>query len=489
MIEKDNQPAKDSDNSSPPPSKGRYPKRKPELDENGNPIKGKPGAKKGHQAFHRKKANSKNTDSADQPLELTGQDIPTEEVEIRPDFSDCPECGAKLVHSKGRDHHFEQIELVDNPLLRKNYTSEAYRCPDCGKIHYGQKPATLATGLLGPKLIAWLGFIKGGWRISVTGIQKILATFGLSVSRGYISETLDKCADSLGPAYNDLKEALPSQKKLSVDETLHRENGNRLWTWVFRAETFAFFAIKEDRSADVLVECLTKDFNGLISRAYFSASRKPLRLFPFLKTQFYQSYLRRDLKFLADHLEDLELREYGAKLVTLLNELFAKNRLWRQLRRPRNLNDSHGPDFEGEDLEGEDREAKAKTLLEEMRDLAVRLKAAALDCPNKKKAKNIAKRFLDWLDDFYFKFLTNAGVAIDLGPTNNVEQAVRLVVMDLQVTQGTRSLKGRIRSERLWTVIASCAIQLRSPFEFIKDSVRAHYCQDREYPSLLEKDK
>ncbi|MDR1871062.1 MAG: transposase [Deltaproteobacteria bacterium] len=286
LAEKANQPAKDSDNSSKPPSQGRYPKSKPELDEHGNPIKGKPGAKKGRKAHHRKKANSKNKDSADQPLELIGQDIPTEEVEIRPDFLECPECGGKLVHSKGRERHFERIELVDHPLIRRNYTSEAYRRPDCGKIHYGHQPATLDTGLLGPKLISLIGFQKGVGHISVTGIQKLLAIFGLNVSRGYISKILDKRSDSLGQAYNDLKEALPSQKKLNIDETLHRENGKRLWTWFFRAATFAVFGIRVGRSADILIEFLTKDFKGLIGCDYFSASRKPLRLFPFLKAQF-----------------------------------------------------------------------------------------------------------------------------------------------------------------------------------------------------------
>jgi hypothetical protein len=56
LAEIANEPAKNSKNSSIPPSKGSNPKKDPlKLDENGNPIKGKPGAKKGHKAHHRKK--------------------------------------------------------------------------------------------------------------------------------------------------------------------------------------------------------------------------------------------------------------------------------------------------------------------------------------------------------------------------------------------------------------------------------------------------
>jgi hypothetical protein len=52
-------PEKTSDNSSIPPSRRRYSTKKPtKRDENGNPIKGKPGAKAGHKAHHRKKATS-----------------------------------------------------------------------------------------------------------------------------------------------------------------------------------------------------------------------------------------------------------------------------------------------------------------------------------------------------------------------------------------------------------------------------------------------
>jgi hypothetical protein len=50
------------------------------------------------------------------------------------------------------------------------------------------------------------------------------------------------------------------------------------------------------------------------------------------------------------------------------------------------------------------------------------------------------------------KFLTTPG----MDPTNNVaEQAIRFIVIDRLVTQGTRSTKGQRANERLWTVIAT----------------------------------
>ncbi|MBU1108477.1 MAG: hypothetical protein KKB51_17510, partial [Candidatus Riflebacteria bacterium] len=48
-------------------------------------------------------------------------------------------------------------------------------------------------------------------------------------------------------------------------------------------------------------------------------------------------------------------------------------------------------------------------------------------------------------------------------------------------TQGTRSAKGRQSNERLWTVVATCALQGRSAFNFILESVKAYLVPER-YP-------
>jgi transposase len=98
----------------------------------------------------------------------------------------------------------------------------------------------------------------------------------------------------------------------------------------------------------------------------------------------------------------------------------------------------------------------------------------------KREAQNMAERFRKHAEA-YFQFITTPG----MDPTNNVaEQAVRFIVIDRHVTQGTRSAKGRRANERLWTVIATCALQGRSAFEFILQAVQAYF-HDSHPPSLL----
>ncbi len=100
--------------------------------------------------------------------------------------------------------------------------------------------------------------------------------------------------------------------------------------------------------------------------------------------------------------------------------------------------------------------------------------------PLKREANNLANRFRRH-GQAYFEFITTPGI----DPTNNVaEQAIRFIVIDRHVTQGTRSARGRTASERLWTIVATCSLQGRSAFEFIRKAIHA-YWHDQPSPSLL----
>ena len=70
-------------------------------------------------------------------------------------------------------------------------------------------------------------------------------------------------------------------------------------------------------------------------------------------------------------------------------------------------------------------------------------------------------------------------------PTNNLaEQAIRFVVIDRLLTQGTRSEAGNRWRERIWTVIATCTQQGRSVFAYLEAAVGAWF-EGTEAPSLL----
>jgi transposase len=100
--------------------------------------------------------------------------------------------------------------------------------------------------------------------------------------------------------------------------------------------------------------------------------------------------------------------------------------------------------------------------------------------PPEGKARNIAKRFLE-NGDAYLRFIANP----EIEPTNNrAEQAIRQVVIDRAASQGTRSPGGRAYKERMWTVLATCAMRGASAFGFIRQALRA-YAENAITPSLL----
>ena len=91
--------------------------------------------------------------------------------------------------------------------------------------------------------------------------------------------------------------------------------------------------------------------------------------------------------------------------------------------------------------------------------------------PNTSEADNLAKRF-EKHGESYLRFITTPGIE----PTNNLaEQAIRFVVIDRKVTQGTRSTKGQRWLERIWTVMATCAQTGRDVFAFLHESLTAYF--------------
>jgi len=56
--------------------------------------------------------------------------------------------------------------------------------------------------------------------------------------------------------------------------------------------------------------------------------------------------------------------------------------------------------------------------------------------------------------------------------------------MDRHMTQGTRSPRGRDFCERIWTVIATCALHKRSAYHWMHQAIAAYF-HGHQIPSLL----
>ena len=96
--------------------------------------------------------------------------------------------------------------------------------------------------------------------------------------------------------------------------------------------------------------------------------------------------------------------------------------------------------------------------------------------PNHPLAKKLARRFRGKAAENYFCFLSEPEVE----PTNNgTERRIRPVVIDRRITQGTRGDAGMRWCERIWTILATCNKQERNVFDFIHNSVIAHWSKQK----------
>jgi transposase len=366
----------------------------------------------------------------------------------------CPRCQGPMVVTNQPARVLQQAELVDRPLTITEHRAPACQCLDCGQVHFAPFPGMVEkAGLVGPRLTGLCAYLKGAGHLSYATLQGFLdQVFHLPLSSGQLAKLMGKTAAALESPYLQLQARLPGEAQVHVDETSHREKGKGWWTWGFRAEGYTWYTIDPTRSSAVLTKVLGHLFDGVLSCDYFSAYRKFMADAD-VRVQFCLAHLIRDVKYLTT-LPDKVTANYGQRLLQRLQNLFAV------IHRRHHLTPAA---FQQKLLQ-----ARQKVL------------ATGKRAPPRSEALNLAQRFKEH-GEAYFRFVTTPGIE----PTNNLaEQALRFVVIDRKITQGTRGRAGRRWCERIWTVIATCAQQGRRVFDYLCQALLAHF-QDTTVPSLL----
>lgn len=426
---------KDSSNSSKPPSSDiTMPPKKPSL------RRRRRGGQKGHPWHERPPFNPGDID-------FLKRHAP----------ESCPQCGGPIEPLPTPEQVLVQVELVQKPTLVTEHRSGACRCHTC-RQDFSQPipPEIAAAGTFGPRLTAYVAYLKGACHASFSTIQKLLReTCGLRIARGTLVRLCQKVARSLQSPYDELLIQVRQQPLLNIDETSHRENGQWQWTWAFRAPQFTLFHIDPTRSAAALEEVLGDDFAGIIGSDYYSVYRRFLKLHPRADAQFCLAHLVRDVKFL-ESLPDAADQQFGKELLAELKELF---RLW------------HTPE------QFADQATFRAALVAQGQQLE---RVATERAPDTRASRKVARRF-EKHAQHYLRFTRVQG----LEPTNNAaEQAIRHVVIDRHVTQGTRSPRGRAWCERIWTIIATCRQHGRDLLSFLEQSLLA-LLTDTPPPALM----
>jgi transposase len=354
----------------------------------------------------------------------------------------------------------DQWDIVHQVTLpKKLYTVTEHR----GRKYWDTKtgrivsslPREVAEGsLLGADITSMAAYMKGACHMSYSTIKQFFKDIiKLDVSRGLLCKSVNKVSDALSQSHQQLARRLPNESYLGIDETGHSDNGRKHWTWCFQTSEFTFFHINKSRGSQVLFDILGDQFSGIIGCDYLGAYRKYSRLTD-ASVQFCMAHLIREIKFLVKYpVKGLAI--WGNKLLGWIKYIF---------------NILHNFQKLGEKDFADEMEIIKKWFLTEIR-----------HPPNHKRAKNISRRFEGNAAEDYFRFLTEA----DVEPTNNAsERQIRHVVIDRKITQGTRGDSGIRWCERIWSTIATCKKQNRDLFEFLHQSLLAHW-NNNQFPSLL----
>jgi len=235
----------------------------------------------------------------------------------------CPNCaGAHLDLLDGEEKIAFQYELAEKPVMLHAHQGLAYWCADCQKIHHAELPdEVLKGGLVGPRLTAMIGSLKGGCHTSYTTIQSFLGdVMGASLSTGMLAKVVGKVSSALTVPYQEIFDALPNQECLNIDETGHKENGQKMWNWVFRAPDFTVFTIEESRGAKVLENVLGSECEALLGSDYYSAYRAYMKDAPVI-VQFCLAHLIREARFLSQS-HDKVIKNYGQRVLDGLKKIF-----------------------------------------------------------------------------------------------------------------------------------------------------------------------
>src|SRR6266571_9399942 len=245
--------AKDSHNSSKPPSTDGYGRKTRSLRQ-------KSGKKPGGQAGHRGRT-----------LHLV--ETPDEVIVVRPQT--CAHCQASLqgVQALG----MQRRQLVDLPQILTQvteYQAHDVRCPGCQHVTRGTFPDEVrALVQYGPMLKGIALYLLYGQLLPYARTAELLADVcGCDLSPGTLEALVAEGADRLAETEEQIKQALRAAEVIGTDETGIRVQGVLHWLHTARTETLTHYAYhrKRGKAATDAIGILPQ-FHGIMEHDGYSS--------------------------------------------------------------------------------------------------------------------------------------------------------------------------------------------------------------------------
>ncbi len=335
-------------------------------------------------------------------------------------------------------------ELPPISVVVVEHRTHRLRCPECRAKTTGALPDGIGGSAFGANLQAAVVTLTARNRISRRDMAELTRElFGTRLSIGTVDAICQRASDALAGPHAQLQDWVLGQGVLHVDETGWRTAGDSRALWTATNTGAALFQIAEHCNREQFDE-LIGPFSGIVVSDRWPGYE---HLDP-AQRQVCWSHLQRDFR---RHSEGLaEQKTFGEQGLLLTGRVFAA---WRAYQ-----HDHHDPHRLKADIE------PIQTELRQLLENAGRKSARTRH--HRRFANNLLKVW-----PALWTFTTHAGVE----PTNNpAERALRGPVIHRKLSHGTRSDDGERFAERVLSAAATCRLQDRSLFAYLRELLAAH---------------
>jgi hypothetical protein len=190
-----------------------------------------------------------------------------EDIEMR--LGECPKCGGAITAVQRCEQYIEDIPPV-RPHVTK-LTTYVGTCPCCGEVR-STHPLQVSTACgaagthLGGRALALAAWLSKRLGMTTRSVCKVLhALFGLKLTPGGLTQALDRVADKVQPAFDQLVTDLRRQSGVWADETSWWVGRPGWWLWAFTSPDLTVYHVDTSRGRDVVLEMLGVDFKGVLT--------------------------------------------------------------------------------------------------------------------------------------------------------------------------------------------------------------------------------
>jgi len=191
--------------------------------------------------------------SAQEPKEQTESKPNSRNARATPDRTEqhflkaCPDCGGGL---RKKSRTYERTVLHLQPAVFENVLHEcqAYYCKKCRKEVVPKIEGTIPNCKFDLATAVLISYLYVATNMSMGNMRHLfLELFGVSISKGTISNSLTRLKEYLGDEYFFLEQQIKEAEARYRDETGWRKNGKLFWNWVIATSNAVVYRLEKSR--------------------------------------------------------------------------------------------------------------------------------------------------------------------------------------------------------------------------------------------------